>query len=438
MKNPIPVILTVWLCVCSSGTGGGKQVRLVPIADGWAENSVNAVIFRHNSIVTYHDVQYVAFYDPQKIVVLAKRKLGATTWTVQKTRYKGNAEDAHNAISIMTDGDGYLHMAWNHHGSPLNYCRSVHPGSLELTVRLPMTGLKEQTVTYPEFYRLPDGDLLFLYRDGISGKGDLVVNHYDAVGKKWTQRQNGLISGEDQRNAYWQAAVDAQGTIHLSWVWRESWDVSTNHDLGYAESTDEGITWSKSTGEKYRLPITAGNAEYACRIPQQSELINQTSMTTDSKGNPYIATYWRPAGTAVPQFHLVYHDGGRWRSVQVSRRTTPFSLSGGGTKRIPVSRPQLVVFSDDGMQKACMLFRDIERGSMVSAAICDDLEENNTWRFLDLTDFNVGMWEPSIDTELWVRSGMLHVFVQNVGQGDAEGLQDLQPQPVSILEWRPE
>jgi hypothetical protein len=31
-------------------------------------------------------------------------------------------------------------------------------------------------VTYPEFHALPGGDLLFLYRDGGSGGGNLAMN----------------------------------------------------------------------------------------------------------------------------------------------------------------------------------------------------------------------------------------------------------------------
>ncbi|MGG6549766.1 UNVERIFIED_CONTAM: BNR repeat-containing protein, partial [Prevotella sp. 15_C9] len=79
--------------------------------------------------------------------------------------------------------------------------------------------------------------------------------------------QDVLIDGENKRNAYWQLYVDELGTIHLSWVWRETWHVETNHDLCYARSFDNGVTWYKANGKKYDLPIRLGNAEYACRIP---------------------------------------------------------------------------------------------------------------------------------------------------------------------------
>ncbi|MBD0288522.1 MAG: neuraminidase, partial [Flavisolibacter sp.] len=56
----------------------------------------------------------------------------------------------------------------------------------------------------------------------------------------------------------------------------------------------------------------------------------------------------------------------------------------------------------------------------------------------DLTPTTVGSWEPTYDTELWKEKGMLHLFVQNVEQVDAEGKADIPPQMVEVLEWAPE
>ena len=411
--------------------------RLVPISRGWAQNSINAVIFRRNSVVTHQDTQYVAFYDADANVVLARRTIGTNTWDVRKTQYRGKVRDAHNSISIMVDGDGFLHMAWDHHGHALRYCRSKAPGSLVLTDKMPMTGKKEHKVTYPEFYRLSNGTLFFVYRDGASGRGNMMMNHYDLKTQKWTQRQDGFIHGEGERNAYWQICTDARGAIHVSWVWRETGDVATNHDMCYAKSTDAGLTWQRFDGRQYALPITLHNAEYARRIPQKSELMNQTSMCADSKGRPYIATYWRPEGTEVPQYHLIYHDGTRWQTQQITNRTTPFRLSGGGSKRVPISPPQIVADGGGATDRAYMIFRDEERGNRVSVAICDDLE-TRAWRIGDLTDDSVYMWEPNYDSEMWKRSKAVHIYAQKVGQGDGETLEPMSPQMVSILEWIPE
>jgi hypothetical protein len=406
-------------------------------SNGWANNSVNTVIFRKNALVTYQNTQYAAYYDSNQFVVLAKRTTGQNKWQLRRTTYQGDATDAHKSISIIVDGAGYLHLAWGQHNNALNYAKAISPGSLQLGEKLSMTGVKENKVSYPEFYRLPSGNLLFLYRDGGSGNGNLMLNSYSLNTHKWTSVQDGLIDGEGQRNAYWQMAIDAKGTIHLSWVWRETPDVASNHDMCYAQSVDGGKTWQKSTGEKYQLPINASNAEYACKIPQHSELINQTSMFADASGKPFIATYWREENQTVPQYHLVYHTDNGWKVSNLSFRKTPFSLSGAGTKSIPISRPQIIAWRNGKKQSAAIIFRDAERGNQVSIAQSSDITGSN-WKVSDITTSQVGAWEPAYDTELWKRKQVLDLFIQAVIQIDGEGIGNNQPKPVSVLEWKPQ
>jgi hypothetical protein len=426
MKRSIWHILLVLFSI------GVHSQKLVPIDEGWAANTINTVVFRKNSIVSFKNIQYASYYDSSGHVVLAKRIHGSTNWEIKQTKFTGNIRDAHNSISIMTDGEGYLHLSWDHHGNRLHYTKSAIPGSLELMDEQPMIGKDETKVTYPEFYKLPDGDLLFLYRDGASGNGNLVLNRYYTKTKKWTRINSNLVDGEGKRNAYWQACVDNRGAFHISWVWRESPDVASNHDLCYAKSVDGGKTWMKSNGKMYTLPINAANAEYITNIPQGSELINSTSMSSDENGQPYIVTYWRPTNTKVPQFHLVHFGNNKWNVVQVSDRKTSFSLSGAGTKKIPVSRPQVTV---DG-KNVFMIFRDQERGDKVSIAYCKN-NSSSRWTTIDLTDQSTGQWEPSFDTELWRSKKLLHIFVQRTAQGDGEKIESLGPQMVNILEWTP-
>lgn len=403
--------------------------RLVRVGEGYSQTSVNTTVFRNSPLVTVGDRQYITYYDAEGYVVLGRRRLKSDRWTVRRTSYRGNVQDAHNVISMGIDGEGYLHLSFDHHGHPLRYCRSVAPDSLELGPLEPMTGTDEQDVTYPEFYRLADGDLLFAYRSGASGRGNMVLNRYDTATRRWSRVQDVLIDGENQRNAYWQLYVDAAGTIHVSWVWRETWMVETNHDLCYARSHDGGQTWERADGTPYTLPIRAGNAEYACRIPQNSELINQTSMSADDEGYPYIATYWRDSCSDVPQYRLVWHDGREWHAQQVSHRTAPFSLKGGGTKMIPIARPRLAVHRG----RVYYLFRDEERGSRVSVFTTRRLASGR-WKVRDLTDFSVDAWEPSIDMELWKQCHRLHVFVQTSHQGDGERTVAAASTPVYVLE----
>lgn len=416
-----------------NGVESVDDTKISVVGQGWARNSVNAVVFRKNSLASHEDTQFVAYYDAEGYVVLGKRKHSDSSWTTKRSQFKGNVRDAHNSISIMVDGDGYLHIAWDHHNNPLNYTRSISPGSLEMGNKEPMTGKLEQLVTYPEFFKRKDGSLLFMYRDGESGKGNLVISEYSLQEKTWKIIHENLIDGEGKRNAYPQATIDKNGTIHLSWVWRSSPDVASNQDMCYARSFDGGHTWQKTTGEQYTLPITFETAEYAAKIPQNSELINQTSMAADDDGNPVIASYWTDIKSGVPQYHLIYLDRNKWKVRPLAFRKQSFSLSGEGTKSIPISRPQVLVSGKGKKVKAWLLFRDEERGSKVSLVEVKSIRKKS-FIMKDVHLENVGSWEPTFDTVLWEEKRKLHVFVQKVTQVDSEGIAELSSTEVKVLE----
>lgn len=392
---------------------------------GWSNNSINTVIFRNSALTTFKEVQFSAYYNQQGKLVLAKRKLNSNTWETVVTSYDSNTKDAHNCISIAVDIDGYLHVSWDQHDTRLRYAKSKTPFGLDLGEEENMTGYEEAKVTYPEFHNLPNGKLLFCYRSDASGRGNMVMKSYDVKTRKWSSLQNNLIDGQNKRSAYWQIFV-SQKRMYLSWVWRESWDVSTNHDICYAFSDDNGITWKKSNGEKYTLPITEATAEIAWEIPQKSSLINQSAMTVDKKGNPYIASYWSETG--IPQYKVVYFANGEWSKMDTDFHSKPFYLGGGGTKSIPISRPEILVDSN----MVYLLFRDEERNNRISLAYANLVKKE--WKVTDLTSDSVGQWEPNFDKELWKKSLNLHIFSQKVNQVDGEGLSKSEPTAVSVLE----
>jgi hypothetical protein len=413
---------------------------LIPAGLGWARNSVNTTPFRQNSLVTHGDTQFIAYFDSNSKAIIGKRTLDQKEFTLTDTGISGWPTDAHNSICIMTDGEGYVHMVLGHHNSALSYYKSAAPLSTSFTaVTMLQNATYQNSVTYPEFYRLPSGDLLFVYRNGGSGDGYMVLNRYSTAAKTWARVHDRLVYGNDAsgtQSPYWQMYLDGNGTLHLSWVFRRTSDAATNHDMYYAYSEDQGDTWKKkSNGSTYSLPITPGTAEKVWTIPENSSLMNQTSMTADQAGNPYIATYWKESGGKT-QYRVIYHDGTAWNARQVSNRTHDFTLGGGGTLFVPIARPRLVAKYDaaSGKTKAYYIFRDTEeRDGKVSMYSTSDIE-SGIWTVEDLTDFSVYAWEPSHDTELWKNQGKLHIFVQFADQASGEGLTDHEPMMVYCLE----
>jgi rhamnogalacturonyl hydrolase YesR len=420
----------------------GSGARFLPLAgDAFAGSSVNVLAGLQNTLFTEGNTQYAAFYASDATLVLARRTLGQDKWETVRTPYRGNVTDAHNTIAMAIDGDGYLHLAWDHHANALKYARSVAPGSLELGPPQAMTALREDSVTYPLFHRLPGGDLLFLYRDGRSGRGNLVLNRYTTNTRTWSQIHSNLIDGEDQRSAYPSVFVDRKGVLHLAWNWRDSADVATNHDLCYAKSADGGVTWTTTGGAPLTIPLKASNAEYALRIPTGRSLMNPPALSVDSAGRPLIANYWKPDGSDVPQYHLLRHDGQEWRVQQVTHRTAPFTLAGTNTKRPPISRSIITTRREwKKPQEVFLIYRDDERGGRAVVAACPDIEATApAWTITDLTADSLGAWEPSLDPVQTARLDQVHLLVQSVEQRDGNDSQSapVPPSMIGSLIWKP-
>ena len=90
-----------------------------------------------------------------------------------------------------------------------------------------------------------------------------------------------------------------------------------------------------------------------------------------------------------------------------------------------------------GKVQAYILYRDVEQADKPSLLYTLDIK-TSAWKTINLSNEYLGSWEPSFDTELWKSKELLHVFVQRVGQGDGESLEQLDPQTVTILEWNPQ
>ena len=396
----------------------------------FAGNSVNAVIFRRDAGTTVCGKdgrrRFFAWYDVRGRIVISVLEESGRLRRV-RTPFSGQTGDAHNAISLASDGEGYLHLCWGSHNGALCYARSGAPGGTDF-LREAMCGKNEEKVTYPEFYPAKDGGLFFLYRDGRSGDGNLVVNRYDAKEKRWSRLHDALITGGGQRSPYWQAAVDRAGRLHISWVWRESADAGSNHDLSYIVSADaRGEAFLTAGGDPVSLPVRCAppceeDPFLILKIPEGSALINQTSMACDAQGRPYIASYWREDGAV--QYHVLRFADGRWEHLNTGIRKTDFALSGRGTKKLPCARPLILLNGEEIL----LVFRDEERGERVSLArlrpaegarFAASFSGRPDARFAvsvaDLTDTPVGQWEPVYDRSAWEKEGRLILLLLACG-----------------------
>ncbi len=213
------------------------------------------------------------------------------------------------------------------------YFRSEKPFDAASLVQRTMTSDREQRVTYPIFLRDKSGRLIFRYRDGRSGSGDDLYNVYDEKTGAWSRLlATPLMSGLGKMNAY--ASVPRpgpDGRFHVVWVWRNTSDCSSNHDLSYARS-DDLVTWTDSSGKPLTLPITLQTGEIVDPVPPHGGVINGgNALGFDSARRPVI-TYHKYDANGDLQIFAARREASGWKVVQVSDwKGYHWEFSGGGS-----------------------------------------------------------------------------------------------------------
>lgn len=410
------------------------RTTIAPAA--FAGSSINTPPGFHQSLVSNGRRQYAGYYAPDGTVVIAARDWPAGAWTTHPTPFRGNPADAHNTIALGLDGTGALHLAWGHHNIPLNYARSTPAAPLTFGDPSPMVGRHESRVTYPQFLPLPAGDLLFVHRDGGSGRGNLLLNHYAATTATWTRLHDNLIDGENARSAYPAFYIDRRGTLHLAWTWRRTPDVATNHDLAYARSPDGGRTWTDAADRPLTPPFTAAHAAYAARIPENSRLMNPPALAATAAGRPLLLNYWSPGPGEPPRYHLLSPtaDGTAWTTRVLEMDTINFTLGGTGTRRPPYSRGVFLATARGGH----FLFRHDTHGAAAIVISAPDLADPTApWTTTVLPTGDLGGWEPSADAHVAAHHESLEFLVQPVTQRDGNDHEaaPAAPTPLTLLRW---
>src|SRR5262249_53223687 len=135
------------------------------------------------------------------------------------------------------------------------------------------------------------GNLVFAYRDGSSGSGNYIFNTYNLATRTWSRLINTpLIDGQGIYSAYPVGPIlGPDGYYHLVWVWRDTPDAATNHDLSYIRSRDL-VSWQTAGGTALALPIRFGTGPVVDPVPAMGGMINNnTKIGFDAQMRPIVA-----------------------------------------------------------------------------------------------------------------------------------------------------
>jgi BNR repeat-containing family member len=405
-------------------------------------------------MVTHAGFQYVAYYDADRWVCVARRALPGGAWDIARlTDYKFGSNDAHNTISMgLCAKDGTIHLAFDHHGHPLHYRVSKkgaasQPGKTSWTADVfgPVLGELEKDkpirITYPRFIPTPDGGLQFCYRRGGSGNGDRMLVDYDSGSNTWKDTRqidsgkgpwrDGAIESASRcsyPNGYEYGPL---GNLHATWVWREGAQTA-NHDLVHVYSEDRGMTWKNTAGKAIKgFPAIDTPDIAAVKISHTLGLMNTHGQAVDSKGRIHAvvwhcteeslkaagsapgATRWGPPGTQ--RYHHYWRDkAGVWQ-----HRELPGAAG---------SRPKILMDSADN---AFLIFRGngqfSHTGSLVIAA-ASAASKWMDWRVVHVEEGPFGN-EMLADSARWKAEGVLSIMAQEAPE------QPHQPTALHILDF---
>lgn len=354
-KRTTTALFSALLCLwaaCGIAEGTGEMARSTRHADEpvveesivldkvWSAVSVGFCLLTHG------DRQYVAYYNADRRMVVAMRDLSEPSFTKKilpsesdkpprRTHKTSTIQgwDSHNYITMAVDKAGHIHLSGNLHVDPLLYFRSEKPGDVTSLKQIKsMVGNREDRCTYPKFMTLPDGRLLFHYRDGSSGRGDEVYNVYNAETRTWRRFfDTSLITGQGKMNAYQNGPrLGPDGRYHLLWVWRDTPDAATNHDVSYARSHDL-LHWENAAGEPLELPLTIeSKGTIIDPIPPGGGIINTVHRFGFDSQNRVVVSYHKHDADGNTQAYAARFENGKWTIRQISDWKDRHIFKGGG------------------------------------------------------------------------------------------------------------
>ncbi|NKB70038.1 MAG: hypothetical protein GKR89_23445 [Candidatus Latescibacteria bacterium] len=315
-----------------------KILSSIPITTVWSGHPVRF------DLLTHKRHQFIAFYDAQRKMTVGQRILGETEFSLHRLTGKwleargrlttDIAWDSHNSVTMAIDRDDQIHLCGNMHVDPLIYFRTTRPLDISSLERVDyMVGENEDRCTYPVFMRGPNGELIFRFRDGSSGNGVDYYNQYDEADGTWRRLVDvPILDGMDAMNAYARMPeLGPDNQYHMVWMWRDTPDCATNHDISYARSRDL-VRWEAGNGHPLPLPITVqATASIVDPVAVGGGLINMCqSLGFDAAQRP-IVSYHKHDDNGHTQAYAARLEKGRWVIYKLSNWDYRWEFGGGGS-----------------------------------------------------------------------------------------------------------
>ena len=330
-----------------NSTNEPVTLEMIEVDSVWAANGVRF------DMKTVGELQFIVYYDRNRMMTVASRNVNSNQW-IKKSLPNQLIWDSHNSVKLGIDELGYIHVSGNQHVDPLAYYRSSKPYDVTSMQELnEMVGNDEESVTYPSFFNDKSGKLLFSYRSGSCGNGNILINRFNPHKGKWERYlKQPLFEGiekTDTRAAYHHWVKDSKGDFHFAWMWRWTPMVETSHHICYAKTSDLK-NWKNINNEPVSLPFTPDDSKVLVdNTPSKGGLHNSRyKLMLDNNDEPIIG-YTKYDEEGLTQFYLARHIGDVWVSKKISDWDFRWKFIDGGAFMSMGGQFNFVGLSDDGI-----------------------------------------------------------------------------------------
>lgn len=209
--------------------------------------------------------------------------------------------DSHGNPAVMVDGDGYVHIFFGCHVTPMLHYKSNTPYAIDAWTQ--QTSVDTQA-TYPQILK-QGSNYVVSYRDGNYDWGYKTSSDNLSTFSSFNQ----IWDSTDANNRWYaQVAYRPDGKLAFSATWC---DVETTIRTNVYYVYLDGSTWKNAAGNAVTIPITKDSADSECLAYSTNDLdIDLGRPVFDSNNNPYLK--YKYASTS--NWGIAYWTGSAWSS----------------------------------------------------------------------------------------------------------------------------
>lgn len=262
---------------------------------------------------------------------------------------KEGVNDPHDNGSIQVDGQGYLwiFVSGRNWVRPGYIYRSLKPWSVEGFERI-----DKQEVTYPEAWYLPGQGFFLLftkYTGGLKGPARELW---------WKTSPDGRIWSADHKLAgfggHYQVSGQQGKKVATFFNWHPDSENNDRTNLYYAETSDQGKTWTTADGTPLQLPLGAPkNPALVIDYHAQGKRVYTCDLNFDHQGQPVLLYIRSKSGNPGPEgdpreWTVSHWTGERWETNVITTSSHNYDM---GSLYIEQNEWRVVGPSEPGPQK---------------------------------------------------------------------------------------